>query len=69
MIKFRSLGSACLSAVVVAAMALPTAGCDSGGAGTQAEVSPDFQKKTAKMLEQKSLDQMEKHKKKGPTGR
>jgi hypothetical protein len=69
MINVRSVCSVCLSVVVAAGVALPTAGCGSGGAGTQAEVTPDFQKKTSSMLEQMSKDQMAKYKKKGTGGR
>ena len=69
MINVRSPCWACLNVVLVVGVALPAAGCSSGGAGTQAEVSPEFQQKTAKMLEQISKDQMEKYKKKGTGGR
>ena len=54
-----------LSLSLMIGIALATAGCGSGGGETQAQVSPDFQQKTAKMLEQKSIDQLEKYKNKG----
>jgi hypothetical protein len=63
---FRSVRLCILLVVVVA---LPTAGCGSGDAGTQVQVSPEFQKKTANMLQQISADQMAKYKAKTKRGR
>ena len=43
---------------------MPLAGCDGKGSdGDAAKVTPEFQKKTSDMLNQKSKDMMEKFKK------
>jgi hypothetical protein len=60
--KVRSLRSVSLTVVLAAVVALPSAGCGSGGGEASAQVSPDFQKKTSDMLEQKAKDQIAKYK-------
>jgi hypothetical protein len=65
MFNVRPLCSVCMTTILVAGVALPSAGCGSGGSETSAAVSPDFQKKTSNMLEQKAKDQVAKYKNKG----
>jgi hypothetical protein len=70
MINVRSIFSVCVTVVFAAVVALPAAGCGSGGGEASAQVSPDFQKKTSNMLEQKAKDQLAKYKtKKTPNRR